>query len=186
MQTKEMTMMNGVDVAALGETIQAIETNKELAKFEFRAKNQWMGGGHNQTCVQDFYGACQEDTQRTQPFVMDADEPPVLLGQDTGANPVEYLLTALASCMTTSMAYHAAARGIEIKGLESKLEGAIDLRGFLGMTKDVRKGYQKIRVCFKVKSHADAQMLKACAMFSPVLDVVSNGTPVEIDVQVEQ
>ena len=122
--------INGVDVSRLSETIEAIKANPELAKFRFRARNKWIYGGHNRTEIKDFYGASKEDTSRTESFVMDADEPPILLGEDKGANPVEYVLTALAACLTTSMVYHAAARGIKIEEVESRLEGDLDLHGF--------------------------------------------------------
>jgi uncharacterized OsmC-like protein len=186
MNTMMQNMTNGVDTGALVQTVEAIQANPEIAKFQFRARNQWMGGGHNRSTIQEFYGACQEDATRTKPFVMDADEPPVLLSQDCGANPVEYLLHALAACMTTSMVYHAAARGLEIEAMQSKLEGDLDLRGFLGLSPDVRKGYQRIRVCFQVKTQATAEQLRACAMFSPVYDVVSRSVPVDVDIQVER
>jgi uncharacterized OsmC-like protein len=116
---------------------------------------------------------------------MAADEPPALLGRDTAANPVEYVLHALAGCMTTTMAYHAAARGIEIESIESHLEGDLDLRGFLGLSDAVRKGYQQIRVKFNVKTAADAGKLRELAQFSPVFDIVTNGVPVAVDIAVD-
>lgn len=183
MQTTEMQMMNGVDRAALGATIEAIENKPEIAKFEFRVKNRWLGGGLNESSIKEFYGACQEDTTRTAAFVMRADEPPVLLGADGGANPVEYLLHALAACMTTSMVYHAAARGIEIEEIRSELSGDLDLRGFLGMTTEVRKGYREIRVRFTVKSNATAEQLMQLIHFSPVFDMVTNGVPVHVGME---
>lgn len=179
-----MTMINGVDCAALGATIEAIENNPEVAQFRFGARNQWMGGGHNRSSIQEFYGACEMDSKRAQPFVLDAGEPPVLLGADEGANPVEYLLHALVSCMTTSMVYHAAARGIEVRSVESRVEGDLDLRGFLGMSQEVRKGYRQIRIVFDVKSEGSADVLRQCAFMSPVLDCVGRGVPVEAEVRV--
>ena len=116
-------VVNGVDVEKLGGTMHAVQQDPSLAAFQFRATNQWINGGHNRSTVQSFYGAGQEDRIRTKPFVLEADEPPVLLGDDHGANPVEYVLHALAACLTTSLVYHAAARGIRIESVESKLEG---------------------------------------------------------------
>lgn len=113
----------------------------------------------------------------------DADEPAILVGTDKGANPVEYVLHALAACLTTSMVYHAAARGIRIEELESQLEGDLDLRGFMSIGPDVRKGYQNIRVTFKVKSDAPAEKLKELCQFSPVFDTIRNPVAVAIDVQ---
>ena len=177
--------MNGVNVEQLDANIDAIQGNTELAKFQFRATNTWINGGHNRTMIKEFYGVGQEDTTRTEPFVLDADEPPVLLGEDHGANPVEFVLHALASCLTTSMVYHAAARGITIDSIESRLEGDLDLQGFLGLSKDVRPGYENLRVQFTVKSDAPAEVLQELTKYSPVFDIVTNPVPVTISVHTE-
>jgi uncharacterized OsmC-like protein len=177
--------INGVNVEQLGANINAIQGEPDLAKFQFRATNTWINGGHNRTTIKEFYGVGKEDTTRTEPFVLDADEPPVLLGEDKGANPVEFVLHALAACLTTSMVYHAAARGIKIDSVESRLEGDLDLRGFLGLSKDVRPGYQNLRVHFTVKSDAPAESLQELMKHSPVFDIVSNAVPVAISVNLE-
>jgi uncharacterized OsmC-like protein len=180
-------MVNGVDVERLFGTIEAVKENPEIAKFVFRSSNKWMGGGHNRSTIKGFYGACQEDATRTEPFVLDADEPPVLLGEDKGPNPVEFVLHALAACMTTSLVYHAAARGIEIRSLETRFEGDLDLRGFLGLDESVRNGYQGIRVTFKIEGDASQEQLEELVEVSkgrsPVFDVVTS--PVPVDVRVE-
>ena len=173
-------VINGVNVDKLGQTVEAVQQDAGLATFRFRAANRWIDGGHNRSTIQSFYGAGREDTVRTQPFTLDADEPPVLLGEDHGANPVEYVLHALAACLTTSLIYHAAARSIRIESVESELEGDLDLRGFLGLSEKVRKGYQQIRVHFTIKSDASAEQLRALTTFSPVHDIISNPVPVEI------
>lgn len=145
--------------------------------------NKWVNGGHNHSIVGGFYGANQENSH-VKTFELDADEPPLLAGTDVGANPVEYLLKALAACLTTSMVYHAAINGIRIDELESELEGDLDLQGFLGLNEDGRKGYQAIRASFKVKTDADnLEKLKALSKFSPVFDTVRNGTEVSIEIQ---
>lgn len=176
--------LNGVDRQRLFGTIEAIGCNKDLGTFKFRARNRWINGGHNRTTVKDFYGAGQEDLSRAEPFVLDADEPDVLLGQDNGANPVEYVLTALAGCLTTAMVYHAAARGIHLDSVESKLEGNLDVRGMLGMTDEVRNGYEGIRVTFKVTGDASDEVLdQLCEIAqqrSPVFDIVSHPVPVTV------
>lgn len=176
-------MLNGVDVAYVEETIEALAENPELAEFKFRLSNKWVNGGHNHSTVGNFYGVKQEHSHQTK-FEWDADEPELLAGRDIGPNPVEHLLNALAACLTTTMVYHAAARGIKIEELESQLEGDIDLRGFLGISDEVRRGYQNIRVKFKVKTDAEnIERLKALSKLSPVFDVTSNGT--NVDVQIE-
>lgn len=174
------TTTNGVNVTALFDTIGAVKNDPALAEFQFRARNQWIDGGHNRSTIQAFFGCRAEDTTRTEPFVLDADEPPVLLGQDAGANPVEFVLHALAACLTTTMVYHAAARGIVIEAVDSTLEGDLDLRGFLGISNDVRKGYRQVRVRMRVKSAAAPRLLRELAQYSPVFDIVSNSLPVDV------
>ncbi len=180
---------NGVNVDQLFATINAIKDNPGLAKFKFRAANEWVNGGHNRTAIKDFYGAGQEDATRRQTFVFDNDEPAVLLGEDNGANPVEFVLHALAGCLTTSLVYHAAAQGIKIEAVESKFEGELDLRGFLGMSENVRNGYQNIRVTFKIKADAPEEKLKElCELAqkrSPVFDIITNPTPVSVQLATE-
>jgi uncharacterized OsmC-like protein len=176
--------VNGVSVDQLMETIRLIQQTPGIAKFEFRAENRWIAGGHNRTTVSDFYGAGGEDTSRERPFVLDADEPPVLLGENHGANPVEYVLTALAGCLTTSLVYHAAARGIAIDKVESRLEGDLDLHGFLGLSDTVRNGFQNIRVTFRIEADAPRatleELCRVAQQRSPVFDIVSHPVPVTV------
>ncbi|MBZ5654872.1 MAG: OsmC family protein [Acidobacteriia bacterium] len=175
--------VNGVAVDDLSKTIDAIKATPAIAKFNFRIRNQWVNAGQNRSTADTFYGAGQEQS-RLMPFVLEADEPPVLLGKDTAANPVEHLLHALASCLTTSMVYHAAARGIQIEAVESSLEGDIDLHGFLELDKNVRNGYQGIRVNFKIKADVPDEQLQEISQLgaghSPVFDSLINGVPVSV------
>ncbi|HJZ79331.1 MAG TPA: OsmC family protein [Pyrinomonadaceae bacterium] len=176
--------MNGVNLDQLFGTINQIKETPSLAKFIFRASNQWVSGGHNRTTIKDFYGADQEDTSRQTPFVIDNDEPAVLLGEDKGANPVEFVLHALAGCLTTSLVYHAAAQGIKIDEVESQFEGDLDLHGFLGLSDRVRNGYENVRVTFKIKSDAPEEKLQELCQLaqkrSPVFDIVSNPVPISV------
>jgi len=180
-------IMNGLDVDKATETIDALKSDPDLARCEFRLSNKWLDGGHNHSMVGGFYGAKQE-MQHASTFELDADEPYVIARTDKGANPVELPLDAIAACVTTSTVYHASVQGIEIQELESELEGDIDLRGFLGISDNVRKGYQNIRVNFKVKTQEseDLERLKALATFSPVFDVVTNGTKVDMNIERKQ
>ncbi len=176
-------IVNGIDMNTLGGTVRTIEGEAELGKCRFRASNRWMGGTRNSTTITGFYGAKQEITHK-QTFELYADEPPILAGGDEGANPVEHLLNALASCVTTSMIAHAAVRGIHIEELESELEGDIDLRGFLGLSNDVPKGYTDIRVKFKVKADVDnMERLKRLTGYSPVLNTITQGAKVDIQLE---
>jgi uncharacterized OsmC-like protein len=177
------TVVNGVDVSALMDTIAAVKENPDLATFRFRATNTWLGADHNRSTVKEFYGACEEHRKESAPFMIDNGEPPVLLGRDEGANPVEHLLSALMGCMTTTLAYHAASRGIEIKAIDTESDGDIDVRGFLGLSDKIRKGYQNIRVRMRVKSDATPETLAELAKFSPVYDVVSKSVPVDVVIE---
>ena len=175
--------VNGVDLDILQGTVQAIADDPELGKCRFRATNAWHGGTDNRTTVSGFYGAKQEIPHKQQ-YVMRADEPLILAGGDEGANPVEYLLSALAACVTTSMVAHAAVRGIHIDSLESELEGDIDLNGFLGLSASTPKGYTDIRIRFRVETDADnLEQLKELSAFSPVLNTLTQGTNVSIEVE---
>jgi len=182
-EQQTINVSNGVDMDVLWKTIDAVKEEPSLGKSRFRIHNKWLKGGYNKTTVSDFYGAGQENSHK-QMFVLEADEPEVLAGADGAANPVEHLLHSLAACLTTSMVYHAATRGIEIEELESHLEGELDIRGFMGLSPDVRKGYQNIRVTFKVKTDpGNVEKLRELADFSPVFDVVSHGTSVDLKVE---
>jgi len=178
-------IVNGVDVDRLAGTIEHITAEPTLAQFQFRARNQWIDGGHNRTTIKGFYGAGREDTSRTEPFVLDADEPPILLGENQGPNAGEYLLQALAACLTGTIIYHAAARGIVLEGLECTIEGDADLQGFLGLDEAVRPGFQQIRVAFKAAGDFDDDELAELARlasYSPVRDTVSNPVAVAVEV----
>lgn len=173
-------IINGVNVQALKQTVRDVKNNPEIAKFRFRGKNVWLGGDSNRSTIKEYYGACQEHRVNTPPFVLENGEPPILLGQDKAANPVEHLLSALMGCMTTTLAYHAAARDIAIEAIDTESEGELDLRGFLGLSDSIRKGYQRIRVKMRVKSNADPEVLRELTTFSPVYDVVSRSVPVDV------
>ena len=175
--------LNGVNVTAVNELIENVQTDPELAKSKFHIKNSWITCGQNQSKVESFYGAKQENPHEV-PFTLNADEPPLLAGHGKDANPVEHLLHALASCVTTTLVYHAAVRGIKIEKLESEVQGDLDIRGFLGISNEVRRGYQNIRINFKVKTDAEnIEELKTLSKLSPVFDVTSNGTNVEVNIE---
>jgi uncharacterized OsmC-like protein len=173
--------INGVDRQALFGTIDAVKAAPELARFEFRLTNEWVDGGLNRSTVADFHGTRREIAHAA-PFVLSNDELPVLLSGDKGPNPVENLLHALAGCLTTSIVYHAAAKGVKVDAVRARFEGDLDLRGFLGTSKEVRNGYQGIRVVFDIDGDLTGeQKRELMAMgprFSPVFDVVTNGVPV--------
>jgi uncharacterized OsmC-like protein len=178
---------NGVNVDQLVGTIGAIKGAPDIAKFQFRAETKWINGGHCRTEFRNFYGAKAEDTSRAQSLVIEGDEPAVLLGEDHGANAVEAVLHALASCLCVGFVYNASAQGISIESLDFSLEGDIDLHAFLGLSETMRPGYQNISVKYTVKADAPKEKLvELCAYVqktSPVLDILRN--PVSVTIEME-
>jgi uncharacterized OsmC-like protein len=167
-------------------TLDLIKAQPALAKFEFRATNRWIDGAHNRSTIKGFYAAGGEDTSRSQAFVLDAGEPAILLGTDTGPNPAEHLLHALAACLTTSLVYVAAARGVRLTEVESTIQGDMDVRGALGLSDEVRNGFEKISISFRVKGDAPPEKLEEVVeraqARSAVFDMVTNGVPVDVGV----
>jgi uncharacterized OsmC-like protein len=184
MTTQISTKVNGVDLDQLVGTINAIKETPEIAQFKFRARNKWVNGGHSRTEILGFYGAAQEDTSRSEPFVLEGDEPPVLLCENYRPNAIEAVLHALASCLAVGFVYNAAAQGITVESLEFDLEGDIDLHGFLGLSKDVRPGYENINLTYYVKSDAPLEKIVELSEYvqstSPVLDIIRNPVSVTI------
>ena len=184
MTTIDNPVRNGVDTATLFATLDAVKGNNEIAKFQFRATNRWISGTHNQSTIHGFYGAMQEMTHK-QPSTYDADHPAVLVGLDHGPTPVEFILHALAACLTSGLANIAAARGVNLTEVESTVEGDIDLLGIFGLSPDVRNGYQGIKVSFKLRGDDPEKLRKVVEQSrqrSAVYDVVTNGVPVVIEV----
>jgi len=180
---KQEKVVNGVNIDQLVSTINLIKEKPEIAQFKFRAMNKWIEGTCNRATVKDFYGAGQEDDSRA-PMVFEIDEPPVLCGKNQGANPVEYLLVALSGCLTTSLIAHASAKGIELRGLESRFEGDIDLRGFLGISEDVPVAYQNISVYFKIDAditeEKKGELIAMAQKYSPVFNSITKTVPVSV------
>jgi len=175
--------LNGVDVTALFETIEAVKGNAEIAKFNFRATNIWLGGEKNRSTIKEFTGALAEHRTVSRGFVFDNGEAEVLLGEDEAPNPVEWLLHALIGCMTTTTAYHAAAHNIAVEAIDSHIEGDLDRRGFLGLSEEVRKGYGAIRVRMRVKTKASPATIKSLTAMSPVFDTVSRSVAVAVEIE---
>lgn len=183
--TTPRSSRNGVDVPTLFATIDAVRETPAIAAFEFRARNTWQSGTHSRTVFSDFHGALQE-MQHRQETVVDSDHPEVLVGADQGPTPVEYLLHAIAACVTSGVVNVAAARGVTLSRVSSTVFGTIDLRGILGLSDDVRNGYEGITVSFEIEGDADEETLSGIVeqsrRRSAVYDVLTNGTSVEIDV----
>ncbi len=180
----QSSSINGVEVMALFETIEAIRRTPGLAYFTFRIRNRWLDGGRNCSTINGLYGAGSEDATRPEPNVLYADEPPVLLGSDTAPTAVEYLLHALAACLTSSLVYHASAKGIRIDEVTTRLEGDIDLHGFLGIEPDAPRGLRQIRVAFRVKANVpDDQvrdLVNLATAHSPVFDTVTRAVDIQL------
>ncbi len=177
---------NGVDVPTLFATIDAVKGQPEAAQFRFRAVNRWVSGTHSRTTIDGFFGVGAEQ-QHKAAYVADADHPEVLTGSDNAPSPVEYVLHGLAACLTAGIANIAAARGISLTQVESRLEGDIDLRGLLGLADEVRNGYEQIRVGFRIAGDAPDEQLRQVVeqsrARSAVYDIVTNGVPVDIQVE---
>jgi uncharacterized OsmC-like protein len=183
--TVDESMRNGVDTTTLFATIDAVKAAPEAAKFQFRAHNEWLSGTHNRGTINDYFGVGAERTHERS-FTFDADHPAVLVGRDNGPTPVEYVLHALAACLTAGLANIAAARGITLTEVTSTVAGDIDLNGILGLDPEVRNGYQNVTVRFTVKGDASAEKLRALVeqsrARSAVYDIITNGVPVTIEV----
>ena len=178
--------LNGINLPQLQETVSLIQAQPALAKFEFRFANRWLNGPRTRSTVRSFFGAGRTHQHATS-FDLSTDEPPVLLGSDGNANPGEYLMHALAACVTSAIVYHAAARGIAIEKIESTIEGDVDLRGFLGLDASVRNGFEQIRMKLRIKADVpETQLQELCDLgpkFSPVFDSVTNGLPVHVSAE---
>ena len=185
MNMQQPVTMNGLDVQAAHDTINAIKADADLARFQFRARNTWVDGGENRSTIRGFYGAGREDDSRSADFEFTNGEPPVLLGNNEGANPVEFLLHALAGCVTTTLVLHATARGITIRELSTELDGDLDLRGLLGLDESVSPGYERIRIRMHITadcSERELDDLLACAQkHAPVCNTVCRPVPVTIE-----
>ena len=177
---------NGVDTEKLFGTLDLIRAQPELARFQFRATNRWIGGAHNRSTIQAFHAAGGEDTSRALPFELDAGEPAILIGEDTGPNPAELLLHALAACLTTSIVYVAAARKVRLTAVESTVTGDMDVRGALGVDPEPRNGFERIRIAFRLSGDVPEAKLREIAergrQRSAVYDMVTNGVPVAMEV----
>jgi len=184
MQTQTQTL-NGLNLEQMQQTVGALKSDPSLARFEFRARNRWVDGGHNRSSIQGFRGAGSEDTSRTEPFVFDNGEPPVLLGNNEGANPVEFLLHALAGCVTTTFVLHAAARGIRLRKVSTELEGDIDVQGLLDLDPSAAVGYEEIRIKMTVEADAPdeeiEELIEYAKAHSPVCNTVCRPVPVKIE-----
>lgn len=176
-QTQETT--NGVDVGQIMNVIGAIEADPGYASFQWRATNQWIDGSLSRSRIKDFFAGNAEDTTRKETFTLDADEPAIAAGQNSAPNSMEYVLHALATCLTGTLVYHAAVRGIEVEAVESSYTGDMDVRGLFGLSDDVRKGFSKVVVNMRVKSEASVEELTEMALYSPVYDIISKSLPAE-------
>ena len=176
---------NGLDMEALVGTVAAVKQDPSLGQFEFRATNRWVDGGENRSRIKEFYGAGSEDESRTEAFEFTNGEPPVLLGANEDANPVEYLLHALAGCVTTTTVLHAAARGIQIERLSTELVGTIDVQGLLALDDSVPVGYEQIRIKMDIQADCSDEELNELVAFaqdhSPVCNTICRPVPVTVE-----
>jgi len=177
---------HGIDTPTLLATLGAVGEQPELAKFQFRARNRWISGTHSRSVMNDHFGAMGEQS-RPSDFTADSDHTKVLCGGDNGPTPVEFLLHALAACITAGIGNIAAIRGVTLHEVESTVEGDIDLRGIFGLSEEVRNGYQGIRISFRIRGDGPPEKLREIVeqsrARSAVFDVLTNGVPVSIDIK---
>ncbi|MBY0226021.1 MAG: OsmC family protein [Hyphomicrobium sp.] len=182
---EKMRTLNGLNIQKAENTIAAFKADKNLARFQFRARNTWINGGENRSTIRDFYGAGREDTSRAATFEFTNGEPPVLLGSNEGANPVEFLLHALAGCVTTTFVLHAMARGITIFELSTELKGDIDLQGLLGLDDNVPAGYEQINIRMHVKADCSEEelddLIGYAKQHSPTCNTVCRPVPLVLE-----
>ena len=181
----ETTVNNGVNVQALLDAREALKDAPAATKFNWRASCKWQNGTHSTTSVQGFHGLGEEQQHKTE-FSFDADHPEIFASEDLGATPLEYILVGLATCLTAGVAAVAPNREIQLRSVESKLEGSMDIQGILGMDSDIRNGYDDIKVTFNIDAdapQADIEALVAQSQKrSAVYDVITNPTNVSVAV----
>jgi uncharacterized OsmC-like protein len=178
---------HGVNTPVLLATLNAVKGQPSLAQFQFRATNRWVNGTCSESSIESFYGAGGEHKHATV-FTYRGDHPAVLVGDDRGPTPVEFLLHALASCITAGIGNIAAARGVTLTSVESRVEGDINLLGIFGMSDKVRNGYERIRISFDIAGDAPPEKLREIVeqgrARSAVYDVLTNGVPVDVSISV--
>jgi uncharacterized OsmC-like protein len=176
---------NGVNVEALLGAREALTAAPEAAKFKFRAACKWINGTHSRSSVDGFYGLGAEQRHKSE-FTFDVDHPEVFASEDKGALPVEYVLVGLASCLTAGIAAVAQNRGIQLRSVEAKVEGSLDIQGILGIDKEVRNGYDDIKVVFDIDADAPRKDIEALVAQSQkrsaVYDIVTNPTNITVEV----
>jgi uncharacterized OsmC-like protein len=186
--TTTAPIRNGIDTAQMYGTLDAVKADPTLAPFEFRVRNRWISGTHSRSTIHDFWGAGAEDSSRDAPFEVEASEPPVLLGHNEAPNPAEFLLHALAGCLTLTLVNVAAARKVTLTEVSSTLVGVLDARGALGLDDGYRNGFSQIRVSFSVKGEAPPEKLQEIVeraqARSVVYDMVTHGVPVAVQAEV--
>lgn len=185
MTEQNNTTRNGLNLEQMAQTVEAIKGTPSLGEFEFRASNQWVNGGENRSSIKGFYGAGSEDESRSEPFNFTNGEPLILLGNNEGANPVEFLLHALAGCVTTTTVLHAAARGIQIHKLSTELVGNIDVQGLLALDDSVSVGYESISIKMDIEADCSDEEIDELISFakqhSPVCSTVCKPVPVTLE-----
>ena len=181
MNTAEQTnhLVNGIDTSRVADLASEISQNEDYGQFKFRANNQWIDGSLSRTVIQGFFAGEKEDSSRTEALTVDADQPTFLAGQNTAPNAVEHYLHSLTSCLNTTLVYHASVHRIPLNDVKVFAEGDLNARGFFGISDDVTRGYESIRVNMHVKSSADVETLTKLAMHSPVFEMVSKAIPVD-------
>ena len=185
MTTTDTPVDNGVNVEALLGAREALSGAPEGAQFTWKATSKWVNGTHSESTVQGFYGLGGDQSHRTE-YHYDLDHPEIFASEDNGATPVEYVLVALASCLTAGVAAVAQNREIQLRSVSATIEGGMDVRGILGMDSDVRNGFSDIKVSYKIDADASPDDIKALVAQSQkrsaVYDIITNPTNISVEV----
>jgi uncharacterized OsmC-like protein len=177
---------NGVNVEALLGARKALSEAPEGAQFQWRASCSWVNGTHTHSVVEQFFGLGIEQAHKRR-FIFDADHPEIFASEDNGATPVEYVLVGLASCLTAGVASVAQMRNIQLHSVTANLCGDMDIQGILGIDREVRNGYQTIRIVFDIDADATKEDIEALVAQSQkrsaVYDIITNPTYVEVEIR---
>ncbi len=178
-------IVNGVNTDAIVNIATHMAQDDNFGQFRFRADNQWINGSPSRTSIKNFYAGNGEQTERSQPLVVHADQPTFLARENTAPNAVEHYLNSLVSCLNTTIVAHASVQGIQRETLNITAEGEMDARGFFGVSNEVNRGYNKINVDIRAKTDTDEETLRNMLNYSPVYEMVSKAIPVEVKITIE-
>ena len=174
---------NGVNTQVLNKVYNSLQNQPEMAKATFSVKSEWNGGFSVTSISKGFRIGGQNIERNPEEYKMQYDFPNQLSGEGRGLTVCEYCMGSLAACLAQTIVAHATSRGIQIDSINIDVEGDVDLRGFTGISNDVRPGAQQFRVNMNNKSNNASkeqinELHEIGKRFSPAFDTLTNGTSV--------